>query len=126
MNEPSPETVVPVAAALPKPGDDAACVLDLSSLSRAAHAAVPARRTAAGEPVAILSAVWGRVAAMLGKRGFRYFVACIDPGGRTWRQDLWPEYKAGRSKPRTTEVLIGQTCTGCRSSAKGAGFLLAK
>ena len=73
-------------------------LVDISSYFYRAFHAMPDFRSPAGEPT---GAIFG-VANMLNKLRDEYpadYSACVfDPRGKTFRDDIYPEYKANREK----------------------------
>jgi DNA polymerase-1 len=75
---------------------DAAYVIDLSFWAHKAWHAVPPV-SAGGRPVNLIHGFAAMLVKLLADRDPRFLVAAADVGGRGWRHDLFPAYKAGRA-----------------------------
>lgn len=73
----------------------AAFVIDLSTWAHRAWHAV-ARDAAPGKPTNMLPAAANMLVKLLAEKSPAWLVAAADAGGRTWRHEIYPAYKAER------------------------------
>lgn len=76
--------------------NDAAYIVDLSFWAHRAYHAVKPVTDAKGEPVNMVHGFVQMLRKLLVARRPRWLVFVAEAGGRTWRHDLYPEYKAKR------------------------------
>ncbi len=75
----------------------AAFLLDLSSWAhRAWHAVPPGVRAPTGEPAHMIHGCASMLVKLLAEKDPAWLVAAADPGGPTWRHEIFPAYKAAR------------------------------
>ena len=74
-------------------------LFDGTALLFRAFFGAPSRLSPKGVEVAALVAMAGRVSRVVAKAKAQHFAFVFDPGGRTFRHELVPEYKAKRPEP---------------------------
>lgn len=94
-------------AALPPPGaDDALYLIDISGWIHRAFHALPPLTSPRGEPTGAVSGVAGMLVRLLVDRRPGYLAVAVDPPGPSFRQALYPAYKAAR--PPAPADLVAQ------------------
>ncbi|EYF00798.1 5'-3' exonuclease [Chondromyces apiculatus] len=94
----------PGAAVLPPPGaDDAVYLVDIAGWIHRAFHAMPPITSPRGEPIGAVSGVAGMLVRLLVDRRPGYLAAAIDPLTPSFRQELFPAYKACRP-PRHPDI----------------------
>ncbi|AKT38776.1 5'-3' exonuclease [Chondromyces crocatus] len=84
-------------AELPLPGaDDAVYLLDIAGWVHRAFHAMPPLQSPRGEPIGAVSGVAGMLVRLLVERRPGYLAAALDPLAPSFRQALFPAYKASR------------------------------
>lgn len=84
-------------AALPPPGaDDALYLVDIAGWIHRAFHALPPLTSPRGEPTGAVSGVAGMLVRLLVDRRPGYLAVAMDPEGPSFRQALFPGYKAAR------------------------------
>jgi DNA polymerase-1 len=88
-------------------------LVDASSYLYRAFHALPEFRSPAGEPTGAILGVINMLRKLKQDFPSDYIACVLDPKGRTFRDDIYPEYKASRSRHRSSR------CT--RPSRRWAG-----
>jgi len=76
--------------------DNTLVLVDGSSYLFRAYHALPALSTSRGEPTGAIYGVVNMIRKLMGEYGTRHFAVVFDAPGRTFRDDLFDQYKANR------------------------------
>ncbi len=76
-----------------------AYLLDISHFIFRAYHALPEMKTSAGVPTNAVRGVASMLEALIREEKPEYLVAVFDPGGGSFRNEVYPEYKANRGEP---------------------------
>jgi len=71
-------------------------LVDGSSYLYRAYHALPKLTSSRGEPTGAIHGVLNMIARLMAEEGTEHFVVVFDAPGKTFRDDLYPEYKANR------------------------------
>ena len=81
-------------------------LVDGSSYLFRAYHALPKLTSSRGEPTGAIHGVLNMITKLMGEEGTEHFAIVFDAPGKTFRDDIYPEYKANRDA--TSEDLKAQ------------------
>src|SRR3990167_1887366 len=73
-------------------------LIDGSSYLFRAYHALPPLTTSKGTPTGAIYGVMNMIKKLMSSHQYDYFAVVFDPKGKTFRHQLYPEYKANRTK----------------------------
>ncbi|MFP6608887.1 MAG: DNA polymerase I, partial [Deltaproteobacteria bacterium] len=76
-----------------------AYLLDISHFIFRAYHGMPEMATSAGVPTNAVRGVATMLQALIREEDPEFLVAVFDPGGGSFRNEVYPEYKANRGEP---------------------------
>ena len=71
-------------------------LVDGSSYLFRAYHALPKLTSSRGEPTGAIHGVLNMITKLMGEEGTEHFAIVFDAPGKTFRDDIYPEYKANR------------------------------
>ena len=79
-----------------------------------------------GVPITIATGFLRSLSLLLKKHQPTHLAVCFDPGGKTWRHQLYPEYKANRIKETEEQETIGIEIRNLQTILKEKGIAVCK